>query len=295
VKATNQVLIVDDVPLNLALLSALVKRVDGLEPVSFTDPRAAIDWLRSHTPALALVDYAMPGLSGVEFLRELRSLDEDGIIPAIVVTGHTDRAALIEAFDAGANDFVRKPIDEIEVVARVRNLAKLGAAARQMSDLTITDELTGIASRRHFLRTLGIEITRARRHALPLSVALFDIDHFKTINDRYGHDAGDAALRQIGHHARNCVRDNDLVGRIGGEEFGWLLPMASADEAVVAVERLRRSIEAGAFAHGRFVTASFGVATFNATDDVSSLLKRADSALYEAKDNGRNRTMAAAA
>ncbi len=284
----GQVLIVDDAPLNVAMLCDLVRGIEGLEPVGFDDPVAAFEWCTSNTPILVLVDFEMPTLNGAQFVAKLRATEAGSIVPVVVVTAQTDRKKLLKAFAAGANDYVRKPLDELEIVARVRSMSQLGFSARQVAALALTDELTGLATRRHFLSRLKSEIDRARDIPRALSVVMIDVDHFKSINDTGGHDAGDAVLRELSARINKVVRTNDFVGRLGGEEFAWTLPGANLADAIGAAERLRGLLEDTLFVGARHVTASFGVAALKSSDDSISLLQRADRNLYKAKASGRN-------
>jgi len=288
---TNTVLIVDDFEVNVALMCALVDRVEGLQSIGFTDPEAALRWCENAHPILIILDYEMPGIDGAQFVTRLRATERGGIIPVVIVTAHTDRATLLKVFNAGANDFIRKPVDEIELTVRVRSMAQLGQATRQIAALANTDELTGFKTRRRFLTRLHEEMTRSRRYAMPLSLVVFDLDHFKRINDSGGHAAGDEVLREIGRRTRGFLREVDFAGRLGGEEFGWALPSISLANAVTAANRLRRLIEVEPFLENRAVTASFGVATLEATDDPSTLLNRADQNMYLAKNAGRNQVL----
>ena len=290
----GKVLIVDDVALNVTTLCELVSEIDGLEPVGFEDPEAALLWCKQESPILILCDFEMPKLDGAQFVTKLRATEDGAIVPVVVITAHTDRKILFRALEAGANDFLKKPFDEIEVLARVRTLSQLGFASRRIAALASTDELTGLASRRRFLAQLRTEIERARRYETTLALVMFDVDHFKQINDSGGHEAGDEALREISRRALDHARESDFIGRLGGEEFGWALPSTGIDNAISAAERLRRTLELIPFEGNRCITASFGVAALDPADDAASLLRRADRYLYEAKAEGRNRVASAA-
>lgn len=287
----GKVLIVDDVAMNVELLSSLVAQVEGLEPVGFDDPAEALAWCEQESPILVLVDFQMPMLNGAEFVSALRATSGGAIIPVVIVTGTSDRDHLLRALEAGATDLIRKPIDEIEVLARIRSLSQLGHASRRIAEQAESDELTGLANRRRFLARLEEEISSAERYGTSLSLVMFDVDHFKRINDTAGHAAGDDVLRGIADRMLAITRASDTAGRLGGEEFGWLLPNTGLNEAAEAAERLRRSFEAAPFAAGRPVTASFGVAVFARGDAPTALLRRADELLYRAKREGRNRVV----
>ena len=278
------ILVVDDVPTNARVLAGLVrKRILDADPVTFTDPAKALEWCATNEPDLVLLDYVMPGIDGIEFLRRMRAQAHLATIPAIVVTGQEDRPSLYRALEAGANDFLSKPPDEIELTARARNLLKLRSATRDLYRLATTDELTGLANRRHFLANLTDEARRAARYHVPLSLAILDADHFKRINDTYGHPTGDVLLRAVASLCRETFRGVDTVGRIGGEEFAILMPATDSAGARIACERVRHAIaearvQAGADLIIR-ATVSIGAAELGAQRGRHHLLARRPCAL----------------
>ncbi len=289
----STVLIVDDVPLNVALLAALVNKLENMTAVTFCDPRAALDWCSTGQPDLILLDYAMPGMDGPAFIQRLRATEQGNFVPIVMVTAKTDRGLMLEALAAGANDFLSKPVDEIELAARATSMVRLGRAARDLYRLAATDTLTGLDSRRHLLVRLDEEIVRSARYQTGLGVVMFDIDHFKHVNDSFGHAGGDAVLREIGAHVRQFIRDTDRAGRLGGEEFGWVLPSTDSASTHEAAKRLRQSIETLTFPIAGRITASFGLTNWVSGDTVEAMLARADKALYQAKTNGRNTVVVA--
>ena len=283
------VYIVDDVRLNVELMKAILQRHMDVVTEGFVDPQDALKRCAERIPSIILLDYEMPVMRGTDFIRALRTVDGGDLVPVIIVTAHDDRASLMDSLNAGANDFVRKPIDELELVARVRNSARLSIISQRMAWLATTDELTRIGNRRFFLDRLDAEIGRATRYGSQLSLAIMDIDHFKRVNDTDGHAAGDDVLREFAGRLSAQVRTVDVVGRLGGEEFGWILPMAASTEAAGAVERMRHKVATQPFAGGRPVTASFGLATYQPGQTAAALIAAADARLYEAKAAGRNR------
>ncbi|MDG4867442.1 diguanylate cyclase [Guyparkeria sp. 1SP6A2] len=171
----------------------------------------------------------------------------------------------------------------------VRDVTERKRTEEHIHQLATMDSLTGVANRHEFSRVASLEVQRSQRHGNPLSLIMYDLDHFKRINDSFGHSAGDEVLRTVSEIARQTVRETDLVGRWGGEEFMVLLPQTPLAEAAVLAERLRQAVDDHDFPSVRHVTASFGVAGFRPEDALDSLVLRVDKALYRAKENGRNR------
>lgn len=292
---TNKVLIVDDVATNVLLLRRMVERIEDTRAVTFTDAGEALAWCETNEPDLVLLDYIMPQIDGLGFLQRFRAQPHLATIPVVVVTGQEDRPSLYRALEAGANDFLTKPVDEVELLARARNMLKLRKATRDLYRLATTDELTSVANRRHFLLRLVDEVARATRYPQPTSLALLDLDHFKKINDTHGHAAGDAVLQLAAKVCRDVLRDVDSIGRIGGEEFAVLMPGTDVAGALIVCERLRVAVEEAEVHTPTGVirpSVSIGVIERGADEDSALMLLRADNALYRAKENGRNRVEA---
>jgi two-component system cell cycle response regulator len=220
-------------------------------------------------------------------------------VPVIVVTGHERPEMIEEALRLGAADFIRKPVQEVELAARLKAALRTRDLQVELLRLARHDALTGLYNRRYFLERLATEHARARRYHKLSTLALLDVDRFKTVNDGFGHDVGDAVLRQIADILRAGIRTVDVAARYGGEEFALLLPETSAAGAFTCLDRLRLAAERAAWpALGPRspVTFSAGVAILVVDDTNPEVsLKLADEALYEAKERGRNRVVVAAA
>ena len=305
-----KILIADDREDNLGLLREWLSSQDYYVRCA-RDGREALDIARTDHPDLVLVDKVMPEVDGLSVTRELKKADPT--VPIIVLTGREDtrRAAIFE--DSGADDLIMKPFQYEEVETRVRTMLKkrevfraleqaneeLRRANERMSRLIQFDDKTGLYNFRFFMERLHEEFKRARRYGNRLTLAMFDIDHFKGVNDRYGHPAGDRVLKEFGEIMVNSSRETDLIARYGGEEFVALLPQTTAVHGQRLAERIRRGTEGFRFRGSDDtgpvirITVSAGVATYPLNDRIQrpeDLIKAADDALYRAKGSGRNRT-----
>jgi diguanylate cyclase (GGDEF)-like protein len=249
---------------------------------------------------LVLCDVVMPGIDGFKFLSLKRSRPEYVDVPVIMLTGTADVGAKVKGLEAGASDYLTKPFHDEELVARVRVHLKVKALQEELRDknarleeLSNTDGLTSLKNRRHFMELAEVELMRAKRYETPLAVVMLDVDHFKSINDRYGHQTGDRALVTVAEVLRRDLRRHDVAGRYGGEEFVLLLPHTNSQGALAVAERYRKNMasvtipsEAGEFS----ITVSLGVASFPDTpvESLEDLLRAADRALYAAKGAGRD-------
>ena len=254
------------------------------------------------SPKLALLDWVLPDIDGIELCRRIRDARSSGpYVYVILLTGKEGRQNMLEAMEAGADDYLIKPFDELELKARLlvgkRILdlqEELVTARESMRHAATHDSLTGLMNRGEIVAMLGRELERARREHSPIGVILGDIDHFKKVNDTLGHLFGDEALREIGRRLREQLRVYDGVGRYGGEEFLMVLPNCDLPNAMLRANELREIIASAPVAccsEEKLITMSMGVAVSSGDEknDLETLLNQADAGLYAAKENGRNR------
>ncbi len=285
-----KVLVIDDSP----DLHALVRVRLSKEPVTVTsalDAAGGIEAARTTEPDLILLDVDMPERDGFSVCAELKSHPETKDIPIIFLSGAASTSDKIRGLDLGAVDYVAKPFDAAELRARVRATLRTRELMILLSKKAMIDGLTGLWNRRYLDAQMTVELAASRRTGEPLACIMADVDHFKSINDRFGHGFGDQVLHRIASMLTDQCRPKDIVCRYGGEEFAILLPQTSAADAVDVAERLRHEVEQLVFTYGDKpipVTCSFGVAYLR--DQVPpTVLELADEALYQAKHSGRNR------
>jgi diguanylate cyclase (GGDEF)-like protein len=252
-------------------------------------------------PKLAVLDWMMPGLDGVQLCREIRRQKQEPYTYILLLTAKGAQRDIIEGLDAGADDYVTKPFDSGELKVRLRTGKRilhlqdqLIAAREALRELATHDPLTGLWNRAAIIDILKGEIARSKRQEAPVGLIMADLDHFKDINDRYGHLVGDAMLSKVSHAIRNATRPYDAVARYGGEEFLIVLPGCNPMNAVSHAERLR-AIVSGVRLETSLgpisMTASFGVAVYEGGDNLDpfDLIRASDMTLYRAKRAGRNR------
>ncbi|MEI9971317.1 MAG: diguanylate cyclase [Ignavibacteriota bacterium] len=299
-----KVLAAEDNPVFQSMLSNMLTKW-GYEPVIARDGNEAWEALQQPDgPQLAILDWMMPGMNGVDVCRGVRAAGREPYVYILLLTARADAQDLVEGMEAGADDYVTKPFQAHELRVRLRagrrilDLQQQLLAAREaLREQATHDGLTGLLNRCAVLDTLTRELARASREDHPLSMLMVDLDRFKQINDTYGHPAGDAVLSESARRMRDVVRSYDSVGRYGGEEFLLVLPGCDATSAVAQAERVRESFAASPFFTGQNrvpVTCSIGVSSriHPAESDAEALLREADLSLYGAKDSGRNRVVA---
>jgi diguanylate cyclase (GGDEF)-like protein len=289
----SRVLVIDDDPVGARATEGFL-RAAGFLTASCCDPADAYEAILRESPDLIILDVLLGDVDGFDVCRRVRANPALQLVPIIFVTRRGDLEERVRGLQVGGNDYLAKPFDPPELVARVRSHLSRLSALREMA---IRDGLTRCYNHKYFKMRLEQELVRAHRYGSALSLGLLDIDHFKKVNDTHGHPAGDAVLAHLANLLTASVRSSDIVARYGGEEFAFVLVEAGAEEAAVVAERMRGRLEAHEFelpGGGRLrATASIGVAAAQPQEGASGLVQRADAALYEAKAQGRNRIVIA--
>jgi diguanylate cyclase (GGDEF)-like protein len=324
------ILIVDDDMQSCKLLETLLQP-EGYRTLRATNGADALASIAECAPDLILLDIMMPGMDGCQVATQLKANPATSSIPIIMVTAQNDRSARLSGLHAGAEEFLTKPVDRAELWLRVRNLLRLkelgdffrshslhleqqvqartadlqrlGAANANLEHLSLHDGLTDLANRRHFDAYLAGQMAIARRHQRALALVMCDVDAFKAYNDQYGHQAGDACLKQVAAALRSCCRrPADMPARYGGEEFAVILPDTELIGAARIAESARDAVARLQIPHEHspaspFVSVSGGVAVLLPNIDMTApqLTEAADRALYQAKQRGRNRIACARA
>lgn len=273
-----------------------------------SNPQEALFRLAEGGYDLLLLNLDLTNFDALRLCGQVRSLERTRHLPILLTTEPGDQARLLRGLDLGANDYIVRPIDKNELVARVRSqvkrrryTARLRDSVQTSMELAVTDSLTGLYNRRYMESHVGTLVDRSAARGKSLSVLLLDIDYFKSINDTYGHDAGDDVLRDFSDRLRACIRGIDLACRYGGEEFVVVMPDTDIGVATMVAERIRRRVAGDLFGIHRGekqieVTISIGIAARSTPEDTAAMiLKRSDEALYRAKRDGRNRVVADAA
>jgi len=298
------VLIADDSLVVRAVVRARLED-EGYDVVEAADGDAAVATCVQSPPDVVLLDVEMPGLDGHQVLARLKRDETLADIPVVFLTGRTSMDDMVAGLRAGAHDYLKKPFEAAELVARVGSAAhvkKLQDRLRErnadLERVSRTDMLTGLYNRRHLEDQLAREHSTARRTQRDLGVLLLDIDHFKRVNDTYGHAAGDHVLCEFAERMTRHLRAGDVAGRWGGEEFLVILPGTDLDGALHVAERIRASVDATPFdtseASGPAISVTVsGGCVVGPADTPDDLVSAADDGLYAAKDAGRNRIIVA--
>jgi diguanylate cyclase (GGDEF)-like protein len=295
-----EVLIADDSPVYRKLIENALAGKDY--SLSFAKSgNEALDLCRERRPQVLITDWMMPDLTGIELCEKLRADSKRSYTYIILLTSMSETGNIVKGLSAGADDYLTKPFHAEELIARIGVGRRVADLQRQieaknhlLKELALTDALTGLPNRRAVEDWVNRQLQGAARHGFPLWVVLTDLDHFKKINDTYGHAVGDTVLKEFASVLKSSTRQSDMCARIGGEEFVVVMSHGEREGAIFAVNRIRKQIEAHNFTFegGRVtITASFGVAGFTEgmRPDFHQILAQADAALYTAKNQGRNR------
>ena len=297
---TLKVLVADDSPVYRKLIEHTL-RDHSYEPVLAKSGSEALKLFADHLPPIMVTDWLMPDLTGIDLCKTIRSSYTQKYTYIIILTSIAEKGGVVKGLAAGADDYLTKPFDSGELLARIgvgRRVADLRAQIdaknRLLEELALTDPLTGLPNRRSVEDWTTRQLCGASRHDFPVWVVMADIDHFKSINDSFGHAAGDQVIKEFAGILKANVRSSDICARIGGEEFVIVFTHIGLEGVITALERVRREVESRNFdAAGQItkVTASFGIAGLKSPKgvDFHTLLGKADGALYSAKKNGRNR------
>jgi len=305
-----RILIVDDDRDSVDLLKKWLA-MEGYDVASAASGREALERIGRDHPDLILLDLLIPPPDGLEVIRAVKKDRVTSTIPLVVMTVKRDVQSKVECLRSGADDFIVKPFhfDELDAVLRAslkkrylyasleRVNRQLREANEKLLKLSVTDDRTNLLNDRYLKRRLAEEFKRAQRYGASLSAMMLDLDHFKQINDKYGHDCGDQVLRDFGKLLVENAREIDIVGRFGGEEFLIVLPNTDGIRAAIVAERVRKAAEENVYKYKEFlvrITVSAGIASFPANVEIrneSDLLKAADGALYRAKQASRNKVI----
>jgi two-component system cell cycle response regulator len=286
-----KIVVIDDSPDALALAKARLSK-EYVDIFCAASGKSGLEIVRREIPDLILLDVDMPDVSGFEVCRTLKNDADLHNIPIIFLSGSCTQQDKVQGLDLGAVDFVTKPFDAFELRARVRAALRTKRLHDLLAMHAQLDPLTELFNRRAMDKRLQREWGRIQRHGGTLSFAMLDMDHFKQVNDTYGHSFGDRVLQEVAQALISQCRHIDLPVRYGGEEFAIIIPDETAEQAVSMLERLREAIANTRLRAGDVdvpITASFGVADSSDRPSIEAIIEAADRALYEAKQGGRNR------
>jgi two-component system, cell cycle response regulator len=301
-----KVLVVDDTNTDRLLLKLHLSKL-GYSTIEASNGQEAIDQFLEHSQDLDLIlmDVQMPYMNGFDAVRSIRKIQEQQHqewLPVIFLSASAEDDDIEGAILAGGDDYLMKPISQKVLSAKMLAMQRIADMRRRLVDsnfalehLASTDHLTDVANRRSFELMLDREMSFTRRYGVPMAFAMFDLDKFKVVNDTYGHDAGDAVLVEVSKRIKIALRDSDIIGRLGGEEFGIILHNVKEEDVFKVFDRYRSIVADHPVIHEGTVipiTASIGVAIYTGKrEEKTALLKRADECLYEAKETGRNKVV----
>lgn len=295
---TPLVLIVDDVAKNLQVLGTILSK-QNYKVAAANNGEQALKIAGNTLPDLIFLDIMMPGINGFEVCSKLKKDQKTADIPVIFLTAKIEPEDIIKGFEAGAVDYVTKPFNSVELLARAKTHLELKISKDllksknvQLKELAITDSMTGLYNHRYIIDSLVERISESKRYKQSLTVAMLDIDFFKKVNDAHGHLFGDFVLIRISTIIEESIRKTDIAGRYGGEEYLIIFTNTDKKSAFNTMERIRKSVENEKWDKKDLkVTISGGLSELK-DEDHSKLIKKADEMLYRAKENGRNRNEA---
>ncbi|MGL1903310.1 MAG: diguanylate cyclase [Fibrobacterales bacterium] len=290
------ILVVDDVSINTKILKKILV-LNGYHVIIALNAEDAVRIANQTPPDLVMLDINMPDVDGYELSMQMKTNKSLEEIPIIFISASTDTHTIVKAFDSGGVDYVTKPIERREVLARVKVHLELQKIKRELlitnkklQQLAITDELTQTYNRRNMIDRLRDAFSYSDRYKTDVSVLMVDLDYFKRVNDSFGHNAGDAVLSDVSKVMKEMVRDSDVVGRWGGEEFVLIFPHTNIDGALEVSEKIRRELEERSWAMTQAgVTISGGLVQHQRGEAIDDCINRADILMYKAKEAGRNR------
>jgi len=289
-----KILVVDDNKANLLLIKKILKDHHH-EILLATNGFEALVQIAQFMPDVVILDVMMPEMDGYDTCRFITRNPDTKHIPVIMLSGLDRPDDLVKAFDAGAMDYIRKPPNAVELVARVHSAIRIKQYQDKLKEMIIKDGKTGLYTHSYFFSVLEREFYSVKRYEGDLGLILCDIDNFKKINDTYGHIAGDTVLVMVANILMDNIRNTDVASRYGGEEFGLIAPHSDLQATFEAAERLRIKVEQASIVENEehfSVTISAGATLVNTEDrDCSDMIRRADDALYEAKRTGKNKTV----
>lgn len=290
---SQNILVVDDNALNLKVLTDILEK-EGYKVGTTNDGLKVMDIVHENKFDIILLDIIMPKIDGFGVFNLLKEDYETQDIPVIMVTAKTDSQSIKKALELGVFDYIKKPIEEVEVIARVQSALRFKAQLEQLKEMSMKDGLTGLYNHSPFIELFQKELDKNQRVDQGVTFVMLDIDYFKTVNDTYGHQVGDTVLQELSGLLLESVREGDIVGRYGGEEFGIVFLNSQKEGVIRACHRLKNKVENFQFNSQMkkiSLTISMGICHKESKERMSSheMIQQADDALYRAKNKGRNR------
>lgn len=287
------ILVVDDSALSIKFLTNILEE-EKFNVYSLQSGLQVLNKVIEIMPDVIMLDIIMPGMDGFEICKLLKSNLDIADIPVIMATASTNSIDIKRALEIGAFDYIKKPFDQIEVIARLRSAIRFKRILNMLSDMAMKDGLTGLYNHTLLIELFNGELSKQERTNDTIAFVMLDIDFFKKVNDTYGHATGDIILKELAKILKDSMRIGDIVGRYGGEEFGLVLLSIDRQNVLNLCNRLRRDVEEFSFNNEDIpirITISIGIyfKEFNDTTSGQEMIRKADDALYRAKKNGRNR------